>query len=881
MADDKYLTIEDDSDSEDIFDINYLKNEAIDELQRLSGKEWTDYNIHDPGITTLEILCFALTELAYRTDYNIEDIFYKDNVNDFPEDTFFPAEKILTSGLVTGNDIKRQLLDLEEIKNVHIVPAKNIYEFNGLFDVHLELLDINLSAEQREVIEQRVIELLNDKRVLSTDLNKVVFLDSDLVSINLTLELLGKVDPSDLLRSIATTIENYFSPSPSFIGLEELRDKGASVEDIYLGPLLKNGFLPEANINSFKIRELVLISDLINVIMDVDKVSHISEIHLRDEEKHKYNWLYTVKKGRVPRLNFLDSNLIVTYKGKESFSLNFSDLIQEKLNIGNGLSNSYKKNTLSVPKGVKRDFLNFRSIQLDFPKVYGVGDSGYSVGASEANKAEAKQFKGYLALFDQVFANYFAQLNHLKELFSLKDIKTTVATQLLEDAPGIYWIYKPFIDEHFIRNHESMDENVVKKEWKAYVLKHKKSIEDNFLQAVEDEQSFLKRRNRILDHLLARFGHDLTSFEFVSQLSQKELIDHKIKLLKGIEELGTNRLKGASKTYDFIEMLNNRCGYARYLYAILGLNGGGTKVLSDIPEKIFYKDEDKSNPVSLKFENVNSSETLEELLLLGSNKNNFTLENDILNIFSNNGEVFTTSKIKTKDSDLFIEQLHANILKLNSDSEGLYLIEHLLLKPSDEMNSFGFLIQMNDKVIFESKYDFTRLNRDSKVSDFSDSCKGLDNFEIKEIDFNQYKIVWNGSEIQLVGCYYFDSIKDAQDELKNYMLFFNDLTKIDSCIKRYTKYKDFYNELSDPFSNIITYILPNWPVRFQNSAFKKYIEEVLLAETPAHVYANIIWMNFEQIKSFEKHYEKWFDTINSAPSKHEKALTELLPFFVK
>ena len=37
----------------------------------LSGRVWTDHNLHDPGITTLEILCYALTDLAYRTGFSV------------------------------------------------------------------------------------------------------------------------------------------------------------------------------------------------------------------------------------------------------------------------------------------------------------------------------------------------------------------------------------------------------------------------------------------------------------------------------------------------------------------------------------------------------------------------------------------------------------------------------------------------------------------------------------------------------------------------------------------------------------------------------------------------------------------------------------------
>ena len=48
-------------------DFNDLRTEGITHLGNLTGKIWTDYNTHDPGITILEALCYALVDLDYRT----------------------------------------------------------------------------------------------------------------------------------------------------------------------------------------------------------------------------------------------------------------------------------------------------------------------------------------------------------------------------------------------------------------------------------------------------------------------------------------------------------------------------------------------------------------------------------------------------------------------------------------------------------------------------------------------------------------------------------------------------------------------------------------------------------------------------------------------
>ena len=50
-----------------------LRSEAIKLVQQVSGKVWTDYNLHDPGITILEQLIYAITDIIYRTDFPVED----------------------------------------------------------------------------------------------------------------------------------------------------------------------------------------------------------------------------------------------------------------------------------------------------------------------------------------------------------------------------------------------------------------------------------------------------------------------------------------------------------------------------------------------------------------------------------------------------------------------------------------------------------------------------------------------------------------------------------------------------------------------------------------------------------------------------------------
>ena len=55
-------------------DFSELLEKGMKYVQELSGDVWTDYNSHDPGVTILEQLCYALTDVAFRTSLPIEEI---------------------------------------------------------------------------------------------------------------------------------------------------------------------------------------------------------------------------------------------------------------------------------------------------------------------------------------------------------------------------------------------------------------------------------------------------------------------------------------------------------------------------------------------------------------------------------------------------------------------------------------------------------------------------------------------------------------------------------------------------------------------------------------------------------------------------------------
>ncbi len=55
-------------------DYQHLRKLGSSHIEKMSSDIWTDYNVHDPGVTLMEMLCYTLTELGYKADYPVKDI---------------------------------------------------------------------------------------------------------------------------------------------------------------------------------------------------------------------------------------------------------------------------------------------------------------------------------------------------------------------------------------------------------------------------------------------------------------------------------------------------------------------------------------------------------------------------------------------------------------------------------------------------------------------------------------------------------------------------------------------------------------------------------------------------------------------------------------
>src|SRR5436190_17014901 len=112
------LTISTQKPTDIAFDYEELRRAGIKHIENLASQIWTDYNVHDPGITSLEILCYALTDLGYRARNHIPDLMFGENdtVTSIIKE-FKTAKQIFPNYPLTINDYRKLIIDVESVKN--------------------------------------------------------------------------------------------------------------------------------------------------------------------------------------------------------------------------------------------------------------------------------------------------------------------------------------------------------------------------------------------------------------------------------------------------------------------------------------------------------------------------------------------------------------------------------------------------------------------------------------------------------------------------------------------------------------------------------------------------------------------------------------------
>lgn len=585
-----------------ISDFEILLKQAITLIQKLTGHVWTDFNIHDPGVTILEQLCYALTDLYYKTEFNIEDILTdKDGLIHRKQHAFFEKKQILTCNPVTVNDFVKIILDeVLELDNVMLTPVLSIhsdYYIKGLYKMHLRVdstIAINFEAipNLKDDIKERIRLFYLSKRNICEDVaDNIVVLEPQKIRVVAKVSIRYSSSPEETLLAIYDKIDSLLNPKIKFYSESELLDKGFSIEEIYCGPLLKNGFILDTDLKPID-SEIDLIN-FTNVISNLPNVLNIQKINITsdfddnteldavksifDDEN---NTVFKLKADHFPYLDvktFLKH--ITLYIDDYKVTINeklFLDLYQRKLQlrIKNQHVNVQKAGVDYIKTGLYKNINTYYSIQNYFPVAYGIGNEGLPKSESKERKALARQLKVYLLFFEQILANYSAQLGNISNLYSTdlsESNQRSYFTKALYDIPNI---------QDLLKNYKSFDGDVYENQqkWKEFQEDVNNEYVTALKNATESIEVYLERKNKILDHLLGRFNRQMSHYPieyyFNKYLRGNNIerdmfvLQWKAHVLNNLMTIDQRKIKG----FNYLSEKNELSGFEYKLSLYLNIN---------------------------------------------------------------------------------------------------------------------------------------------------------------------------------------------------------------------------------------------------------------------------------------------------------------------
>jgi hypothetical protein len=839
-----------------------LREEGLQHIQLLSRKLWTDYNIHDPGITSLELLCYAITDLGYRISQPLPDLLAVPEHQEGTEASFPTAAQVLPTRPVTVDDYRRLLIDIPGIRNAWLLPDRRSYAINcqrsrlefpqkstlqskqridlkGLYRVLLELEeDVAVEDSQRRSdLKQQAWELLQANRNLCEDFTGIQLVQQQPFCLCAEVELAPDAEIDLTEARIFRAVQQFLTPPVKFYSLQQLLDKQVPVETIFEGPLLNSGFLDAAELAASQIRQQINLSDVLQEMMKIEGVQAVRDIVIAPSgaplPEDEDSWIIPVWEGQkaVQPLISVECSRLVFYKDLLPFRADFAQVetLLAEMEAEEQAGAHPGSDDLPIPPGRYRASAAYQSIQQHFPRTYGISDSGLPDSATTERKAQAKQLQAYLLFFEQVLANYFAQLGNVRQLFALDPaIGQSYFSQLVEGVTDSEALYAD-----------------------------PATLAEDIQKLSEDETTFLARRNKFLDHLLARFAENFNEYAWTMYAHNRsnavsEAARAKREFLRDYPDLSANR----GGAFDYTQKKElwdtaNISGLSLRLGRLLGIRNVKRRNLANIKLDI-YDERDKvdDNRKEYRFRIRDDRPEMKEKILLSSSwkfldsrdarkdmhrvlgyaldRSNyqprtakdgrfyFNLTDGKGDILARRIEYFETES----ERDAALDQI-LDLLQDKFSDEGMFLIEHLLLRPERE----------------------SKLPWDERTADLA---RPLTSRSIAEMT---------------------RPIENALVAEQQQGLFLPICTGGDCSDVKYI----------DPYSCRISIILPAWPVRFADMDVRRFVEKTIRQETPAHILPKICWVDRQQMAGFERVYKRWLQvTYGGARGDKQKALADLV-----
>jgi hypothetical protein len=588
---------------------------------------------------------------------------------------------------------------------------------------------------------------------------------------------------------------------------------------VFQGPLLNHGFIDDGELEAAHWRRVVYKSDMFQIMSKVANVVRVQKLDIKkclteEENKaitEKEKWCLSFDCDCQPMLDIDSkcSSFNFTKEGRPIFineSMHYEVLMRlEQLRGQTAKIDRSSSLDLPMPKGIMReDLAEYTSIQEEFPKTYHVGRENIISTETPLRKAQVKQMKGFLMFFDQILANYLARLAQVRDIL-LVDNKG-------QNPPALY---QPLYDVPFVQNlFTAFDYNGG--DWETFKNDDKNAYIKALSGLTEGSAVTQKmRQNKILDHLLARFGEQFTDYVLelfkierpltndVADTTEglEDWIGDKQRMLKNMPILGSLRGRGFNYQVEpdddfkhFWES-DNVEGFKRRVMAQLGIEDWTRKTISCTPK--FF--------IDTKLETINRTKRYRFGIKSDENSSSFWL--------------LSTDAYNQKNA---AEQAGDAFFSLAAD-----------------VKKYGLVQSADKKFYFVGFWSQTSAQKEDNAMLLSLPMKENEAKELLREITRHIEQHCQSQSFHVVEHILLRPTDEHYTPLLKPMVCSSDLSRL------------------DPYSFCITLILPDWVELFSNEKQYYHFEQLVRSELPAHVMPCFKKLSREQLLQFEETYFNW------------------------
>ncbi|MEM6804119.1 MAG: hypothetical protein AAF696_22130 [Bacteroidota bacterium] len=556
------------------------------------------------------------------------------------------------------------------------------------------------------------------------------------IAVNAEIEVEVDAEVEDLLSSIFISFYNFFSPVlRRFSWSEKRKNFEGSLEELLQGPLFPTGLIEDDDLIKSDQLSVIYTSDLVRLIMDLPGVLGVNFLNLSSfienvkvAESVESCLTINGKDYYVPRFEALRSTILFKRQNRllEPNTAGAIHVYEERKLA------QFQQEVFSLPdenlaSGTDLSIENYRSIQYDFPQFYFLGNQELPKSSPLNELGKNKQLKGYLSFFDQILADHKISVANLAETFSLNKTENQITPT------------------YNLQTESSLEE----------ILPNNYSKEFDLRLRVLRE--FFQERNKVLNHLGARYAKDLIPYERTNRgifgaVSEERILRDKELFLIDFPLFSEKSSQGLQITLPTGQMPEDRwdtleiSGYEHNLKRHLGIRtlersslikDASVWIKPKAPQTTFpaiYQLSDKSGiPILESMAPVADLESAiahaNEFFRLGIDQSNYLIEGasngftwkiKYLNASGNEDLEVVDSYSSQEEAEKGLREIQKLILETWA-GEGMFLLEHILLRPQkigDDDQLLNPIGKLKDpysfvlSVVFPSGYakDFTLLD---------------------------------------------------------------------------------------------------------------------------------------------------------------------------